>query len=197
MSLPVRSGGPERIERHRGSEASFGKRRYWSLSEQSAWLRETSTVSEAATMGRIIVGRILPGSDLVTGIEEICRKHDVRQAMIVGTIGSVVDAQFEWVSTTENRPGTGHTSHMSIEGAGSLISGQGLVCRNEDGSELDVHIHCTITDSSGAVYGGHFPKGTVPVLSTTDVTLIEITGMRLVRRPHPVSGKLFTFIEPE
>jgi len=34
-------------------------------------------MSSEAKMGRIIVGRILPGSDLVTGIEEICRKHGV------------------------------------------------------------------------------------------------------------------------
>ncbi len=157
----------------------------------------TTFMSAEARMGRIIVGRILPGSDLVTGIEEICRKHGVRQAVIVGAIGSVVNPHFEWASTVEERPGTGHTSSRAIEGAGSLISGQGLVCRNEDGSELDIHLHCTITDPSGAVYGGHFPKGTVPVLSTIDVSLIEITGVKLIRRPHPVTGKLFTFVEKE
>ena len=167
------------------------------MADQSEWLRETTFLSEVARMGRLIVGRILPGSDLVTGIEEICKKHGVRQAMIIGTIGSVVNPHFEWASTVEERPGTGHTSSRSIEGAGSLISGQGLVCRNEDGSELDVHLHCTITDPNGAVYGGHFPKGTVPVLSTTDVTLIEITGVKLVRRPHPITTKMFTFVEPE
>jgi uncharacterized protein len=154
-------------------------------------------LSSEARMGRIIVGRILPGSDLVTGIEGICRKHSIRQAIIVGTIGSVVNSHFDWASTVEERPGTGHTSSRSIEGAGSLIGGQGLVCRNEDGSELDVHLHCTITDPSGAVYGGHFPKGNVPVLSTIDVSLIEITGVKLIRRPHPITGKLFTFVENE
>lgn len=159
--------------------------------------QSTTFMSSEARMGRIIVGRILPGSDLVTGIEEICRKHAVRQAIIVGTIGSVVNPHFDWASTVEERPGTGHTSSRSIEGAGSLISGQGLVCRNEDGSEWDVHLHCTITDPSGAVYGGHFPKGTVPVLSTIDVSLIEITGVKLIRRPHPITGKLFTFVENE
>jgi predicted DNA-binding protein with PD1-like motif len=157
---------------------------------------ETTFMSSEAKMGRFIVGRILPGSDLVTGIEEICRKHGVRQAMIVGTIGSVVNPHFEWASTVEERPGTGHTSSKSIEGPGSLISGQGLVCQKDD-NELDIHLHCAITDPSGAVYGGHFPKGTVPVLSTTDVSLVEITGVKLIRRPHPVTGKLFTFVEDE
>src|SRR5512143_2945121 len=89
----------------------------------------TTFMSSEAKMGRIIVGRILPGSDLVTGSEGICRKHGVRQAIIVGTIGSVVNPHFDWTSTVEERPGTGHTSPRSIEGAGSLISGQGLVCR--------------------------------------------------------------------
>ena len=159
--------------------------------------QSTTFMSSEARMGRIIVGRILPGGDLVTGIEEICRKHGVLQAIITGTIGSVVNPRFDWASTVEERPGTGHTSSRSIEGAGSLISGQGLVCRSEDGSELDVHLHCTITDPSGAVYGGHFPKGTVPVLSTIDVSLIEITGVKLIRRPHPITGKLFTFVESE
>ena len=159
--------------------------------------QKTTFMSAEAKMGRIIIGRIMPGSDLVTGIEMICRKHGVRQAIISGTIGSIFNPHFEWASTVENRPVTGHTSSRGIEGAGSLISGQGLVCRNEGGDELDIHLHCTITDPSGAVYGGHFPKGTIPVLSTTDVTLIEVTGVKLVRRPHPVSGKMFTFVENE
>lgn len=167
------------------------------MEEQTEWLKETTFMSEVASMGRLIVGRILPGSDLVTGIEEICKKHRVRQAMIIGAIGSVVNPEFDWAATTEDLPGTGHSAHREIEGAGSLISGQGLVCRNDDDSEMDVHIHCTITDSSGAVYGGHFPKGTVPVLSTIDVTLIEITDVKLVRRPHPITTKMFTFVEPE
>ena len=64
----------------------------------------TTFMSAEAKMGRIIVGRILPGSDLVTGIEEICRKHGVRQAMIVGTIGSVVNPHFEWASTWRRAP---------------------------------------------------------------------------------------------
>lgn len=154
-------------------------------------------MSSEGNMGRVIVGRIMPGGDLVKGIEAICRKHNVRQAMIVGTIGSVVNPHFDWASTTEAKPGTGNTSSRSLEGAGSLISGQGLVCRNDSGGELDVHLHCTVTDSGGAVYGGHFPEGAVPVLSTTDVTMIEITGVKLIRRPHPITGKMFTFMEPE
>ncbi len=165
--------------------------------EKSEWLKETTFISGEATVGRVIIGRIMPGSDLVTGIEGICRKHGVSQAIITGAIGSIVDPHFDYASTTESRPGTGNTSAKSLKGAGSLISGQGLVCRDADGVELEVHLHCTITDSDGTVHGGHFPKGTVPVLSTTDMTLIEITGVRLVRRPHPVTGKLFTYIEPE
>lgn len=157
----------------------------------------TEVMSAEASMGRVIVGRIMPGCDLVTGIEAMCKKHDIRQAMIVGTIGSIVNPHFDWASTIEPKPGTGNTSSRTLEGAGSLISGQGLVCRNEGSDELDIHLHCTVTDSNGDVYGGHFPKGTVPVLSTTDVTLIELTGVAVIRRRHPVTGKYFTFVEKD
>jgi hypothetical protein len=157
--------------------------------------KDATFMSSEAKLGRVIVGRILPGSDLVTGIEKICRKHDVRQAIILGAIGSIVNPHIEWAAFTEARPVTGNTASRTLAGAGSLMSGQGLVCETEGTDELNIHIHCTVTDPSGTVLGGHFNKQAVEVLSTTDLTLVEITGVKVIRRPDPISGKMFTFIE--
>lgn len=143
-----------------------------------------------------MVARVLPGNDLVGAIEEICRRHQLRQAMIVSTIGSLIDPTLHYVTSTTPQPGKGHTSDMEIRGPGSLIAGQGLVCQSEDGSKVEVHLHCVVGDSEGNVRGGHFFKGGAKVLTTTDVSLVEIVGVRIFRRPHPVTGVVFTDIQP-
>ena len=43
--------------------------------------------------GKRIVGRLLPGTDLITGIEVMCKQNHVTSAMILSVIGSLTEAQ--------------------------------------------------------------------------------------------------------
>lgn len=133
-----------------------------------------------ARSGRVIVGRLLPGADLIGGIEEICDHHQVRYAAVTFAYGSLAEAGFKFLQVPS--PGaravlTPHTVGKRVE----FLAGQGLVCEDPEGKRA-THLHGAVSDETGAVAGGHFEKGQNPIYNNLDVTLVELLGVRLVRR---------------
>ena len=103
--------------------------------------------SQSGSTGRVMVARLYPGEDLLTGIGEACKKHGIKYGIITSAV---------------------------------LISGQGLVCENRDGT-MDVHLHAVMRDNKGNVYGSHIPAGGNIAQYTIDVAVIEVNDMRLMR----------------
>jgi predicted DNA-binding protein with PD1-like motif len=135
-----------------------------------------------ASCGRVIVGRLLPGSDLIEGIEAICDKHNIAYAAITFSYGSLASAGFKFLqvpSPGERAVLTPHNVDKRVE----FLAGQGLVCDGEDGRAI--HLHGAVSDETGAVTGGHFERGQNPVYNNMDITLIELKGVRLTRRWDP------------
>lgn len=133
-----------------------------------------------AKAGRVIVGRLLPGSDLIGGIEEICDHHHVRFAAVTFAYGSLAEAGFKFLqipSPGERAVLTPHVARKRVE----FLAGQGLVCEDPDGKRA-THLHGAVSDETGAVAGGHFEKGQNPIYNNLDVSLTELLGVRLVRR---------------
>ncbi|HKC18642.1 MAG TPA: PPC domain-containing DNA-binding protein [Candidatus Dormibacteraeota bacterium] len=136
-----------------------------------------------ARSGRVIVGRLLPGADLIGGIEEICDHHNVRFAAVNFAYGSLAEAGFKFLqipSPGERAVLTPHSLRKRVE----FLAGQGLVCEDPDGRRA-THLHGAVSDETGSVTGGHFEKGQNPIYNNLDVTLIELLGVRLVRRFEP------------
>ncbi len=161
-----------------------------------SWRDPRQVMSAAGQPGRVIVGRLLPGIDLIEGVAEVCKRHDVRQALIVGVIGSLLNPRFSGyvrgVPASEARAGRVPLVMNAPEGPAHLLSGQGLVCRTEDGTELVVHLHCVIEDAESNLRGGCFRESGTIVLSVVEVTLVEVTGLQLIRRRDPATGRVFT-----
>lgn len=137
------------------------------------------TAAEAAT-GRIVVGRLLPGADLIEGIEAICEKHKIRYAAVSFAYGSLSAAGFKILNVPSPGARPVLTAH-SVDGRVEFLAGQGLVCDDGQGGRA-THLHGAISDETGAVTGGHFEKGQNPIYNNMDVTLIELLGVRLTRR---------------
>lgn len=94
--------------------------------------------------------------------------------------GSLAEAGFKFLQVPS--PGaravlTPHAISKRVE----FLAGQGLVCEDPEGSRA-IHLHGAVSDETGAVTGGHFEKGQNPIYNNLDVTLIELLGVRLVRR---------------
>lgn len=136
----------------------------------------------AGQVGRVIAARLFPGTDLIEGIEKICKDHGIKYAAVVCSIGSLQKATFMYlVPKPEAKMKAGYTAPYELPGPIEFLGGQGIVCEGENG-EMITHFHCTISDQLDHVYGGHVVKGKNPILMTMDLVIIEIKGAKLLRK---------------
>ena len=144
--------------------------------------------------GRRIVGRLLPGSDLIKGIEEICRHHEVVGASILSVIGSLKKATIVYAIVDDtSKIGIRYSDPARIEGPLELLGCQGMIGRTEDG-QLITHLHGMMSDPQMTVYGGHFIENGNPVLATAELLIQECRDVQLIKKQDAETGfPLFTF----
>lgn len=143
---------------------------------------EQRVESVVAESGRIIVGRLLPGADLIRGLEAACDEHGVAFAAVTFAYGSLSRASFKFLQRRDDGKAVlvPHDVGTRVE----FLAGQGLVCVNEKGYR-ETHLHGAISDETGRVLGGHFTADGNPVYNNLDFQLTELKGVRLVRRHDP------------
>jgi hypothetical protein len=154
----------------------------------------TTFETAPARAGRVIVGRLHPGADLIGGIEAACDAHGVRFAAVLACYGSLSSAGFMFLQLPagEDRPRLmPHQMNERVE----FMGGQGLVCETPEGGRA-THLHGSVSDASGAVLGGHFVAGQNPVYNNMDLVLQELLGVRLVREHDPVTQTIEMRVEP-
>jgi predicted DNA-binding protein with PD1-like motif len=135
--------------------------------------------------GRVIVARLLPGTDLVATIGEICAEHDIRAGVVLGSLGTLQRARLLTVARVPtHKSGVGYSDPLLLEGPIEFINGQGIISELEDGT-IFVHFHGTITDTEMRLYAGHFDPVGNPVLSTMDITIVETIGVHVRRELDP------------
>lgn len=129
--------------------------------------------------GKTIAVRLLPGTDLIEGIEEACKKNDVKYAY-VSCFGSFSCAGYMYlVPKPEAKVGAGYGEVIKKDGPIEFLNGTGVVCQNND--DYDTHFHATMCDKTGALFGGHIVKGTTLALTTVDLVIIEIKDVKMLR----------------
>lgn len=152
-------------------------------------------VSVEAHKGRTIVARLLPGTDLVSGIEAVCKAHHVQYGYFASVIGSLQKATYV-IAVPDATALLGFKYCDPIEQSGpiELICGQGVICQSESG-ELMIHLHAQVETSDQKAFGGHFSAGGNPVLATVDLVIVEVDGAKMMRRFDPESGLIM--LSPE
>jgi predicted DNA-binding protein with PD1-like motif len=136
--------------------------------------------------GRLIVGRLHPGTDLITGLEAACEQHAVRFAAVLACYGSLSAAGFKFLQVPD---GESHPRLMPhrMDKRVEFMGGQGLVCERPDGGR-ETHLHGSVSDESGAVLGGHFDKAENPVFNNMDFVLQELVDVQLIREHDRVTN---------
>jgi hypothetical protein len=146
-----------------------------------------SIVSACGQPGRIVVARIGAGTDLIEGIEEICRRYDIKSGLILGLTGSLSGAKFTYIVPKEDsKLGAGKGVPYTLPGPLNILAAEGTIARTERG-EYYVHIHAALADQLDHVYGGHIFKPTT-VLLTMEVAIMETAGISLMRRFYDETG---------
>ena len=99
-----------------------------------------------------MLARVRPNEDITLAVETIARTHGMRDAMIAGSVGSLVGTRF-----TDGREVTDHATEVLITG-GTIREGI---------ATIDV----MAVDMAGRVHEGRLLRGENPVCITFDLAL--------------------------
>lgn len=136
--------------------------------------------SAEGRLGRTIAVRLLPGTDVLKGLEEACEKYKINNGVILSVIGSLDGVRFCSVDhLPESKAGYGYTGVLKLDGPIELTGAAGIICHDCD-NNTNLHVHVTLSDPNGKGFGGHLTYGT-KVLLTVDAVLAEIEGIVMGR----------------
>jgi len=128
--------------------------------------------------GRVFVGRLATGSDLVEEIQDFCAAQNIRAAW-VSLVGAVTKATFGYYEQQEQRY-IELTSELHHEISGFIGN-----ISMRDGTPF-LHAHATFAEREGGALGGHLLPGCTVFVG--EVTIREMTGVDLTRTPDEVTG---------
>ncbi len=142
------------------------------------------TIFSEGKLNKLVMIRVLPGSDIIEGIEETCQVHDIKCGAICSCIGSLQKASFLIAVPLKNKVGAGYSTPIDINGPLELLSAQGTIGREQNGG-LFIHMHGLLSDQDGSVHGGHLIKGKNPVLITCEIMISQVEGVDMLRTYDP------------
>ena len=122
--------------------------------------------------GRQIVVNLAKGEDICEGIRAALGELGVRDAIIVGAVGSARKMRYHYVASAQDDP---ENVFVTVDMACEIGALQGLAL---DG---DIHAHVAFSDAAGRAYNGHLEPG-CEVLYLLEVAIIEMPGLALKRR---------------
>ena len=131
-------------------------------------------------LGRVVALRLKPGTDVLLGLEEACKRSGINNGVILSAIGSLDSPHFCDVVEVPTKAGYGYGEVLHLTGPIELTNASGIICHDDEGN-TNLHVHMTLTDRHGNAPAGHLVEGT-KVLLTVDVIIAEIEGLVMGRK---------------
>lgn len=110
--------------------------------------------------------RIKPGQDLRNEIDRVVRENNIRAGVILTGVGNLSKAVLRMADATVIK---------TYEGSYEIVS---LVGTLEDGNS---HLHISIADKQGDVFGGHLKAGSL-VGVTAEIVIGELERSSFTRK---------------
>lgn len=135
-------------------------------------------------LGRVFAVRLKPGTDVLLGLEEACKRNKLNNGVILSAIGSLDGVKFcNPVELPDKKAGYGYGETLHLTGPIELTSAAGIICHDDEGN-TNLHVHMSLSDRHGNAHGGHLVEGT-KVLLTVDVIMAEVEGLVMGRKFDP------------
>ncbi|XP_003725695.1 uncharacterized protein LOC115929709 [Strongylocentrotus purpuratus] len=116
--------------------------------------------------------RLRPGEELKTKLLEYVQEHGLKAAFILSCVGSLRKASVRMADSVSVI--NVDKNHEIVSLVGTLSGGHG-------------HLHISLSDEKGKVFGGHL-LGSAEVFTTAEVVLGELPQLEFHREPDPESG---------
>jgi uncharacterized protein len=118
----------------------------------------------------IYATRLCPGNDLLQTLQDFVLSKGLRAAFIVTCVGSLTKATLRFANQRGPAVREGHFEIVSLVGT---ISAAGVG-----------HVHASLSDSDGVVFGGHVLPGCI-IYTTAELVVGEATGLVFSRPVDP------------
>lgn len=132
----------------------------------------------------LIFLRLFPEEDIYQGLREVCRKYDVKTAVVLSGLGQLGAFELGFFKEKGN-----YLPEKFIE-PHELVMLTGNV--SLQGEEYNFHLHAVLSDNHKKVVGGHFIGGVVSV--TGEIVLLK-SDLTVNRQIEPETGLSGLFLE--
>jgi predicted DNA-binding protein with PD1-like motif len=116
--------------------------------------------------------RLSPGTDLRRAVESMLASHRTDSAFVVAGIGSLVQVSLRYAEAPDA---------VTIAGPLEIVSLSGSL------SAAGAHLHVSVSDAAGRVFGGHLGHGST-VRTTAEVLLALLPPGTLTRVHDAATG---------
>ena len=116
--------------------------------------------------------RLSPGTDLRRALEALPASHGTDAAFVVAGIGSLVEASLRYADAPDN---------VTLAGPLEIVSLSGTL------SAAGAHLHVSVSDASGRVFGGHLGHGST-LRTTAEILVALLPNGTLTREHDPATG---------
>lgn len=124
--------------------------------------------------------RLSPGVDPLESLLDACKENGWTAAFVIAGVGSLASAQLRFAAQPEAAEIAGPLELVSLSGTLSL-----------DGP----HLHASVSDTQGNVFGGHLRPG-ARVRTTAEILVAVLPDVIFRRRPDPRTGARELVVEP-
>lgn len=139
--------------------------------------------STEVTQGRSIVAVFEHGEDFMTALAAVCEQHQISQAIIPSFIAGFAEAELVGTCAGLERPEAPLWDTVRVEYVEAL--GAGTVARNTVTGQLHPHIHTATGIKGDGAAGRTSHLVSACVQFVTELLIVEVLGVQLVRRPDP------------
>jgi predicted DNA-binding protein with PD1-like motif len=140
-------------------------------------------------IGRVVVGKLKIGVDLLEGIEELVRRENIKTGVILSGIGALGKGIFRnaKVIPPDYKMEDKYRIYLDIEKPLELVALNGWIATTRD-DETNAHVHysaTTVIDDELVSLGGHLVKGTITSIKIVVVIgVIEETNIKAALDPR-------------
>ncbi|TXJ21556.1 DNA-binding protein [Brachyspira aalborgi] len=131
---------------------------------------------------RVAIGRLKPGSDIMTGIEIVAKNNGFKVAFVSCGLGLLRQASYLLpIDSDKNKKlGVVYGDPIIVNERAEVLGMQGTIFRLENGDYAS-HIHYHMARKDGTIVGGHLTKGGNIVMATLDFVLCEVSNVNIIR----------------
>lgn len=119
--------------------------------------------------------RLHPGQELRSSIEAYCREEGLRSVSIITCVAGVKDLSLRMAGATPQKQDI-----RQFKGDYEVVSLVGTL------ANFKSHLHISVSDKTGVVFGGHLKEATV--VWTAEITILEDSQTEFSRQYDPETG---------